>query len=345
MVFGNKLLTKEELSLKKLCSLFFLLLLLFVVATGCGTTGNEEAKETEKKEQTEQTEKTEQADDGAFPVTITDAADFDVVIEKEPKKIVSLMPSNTEISFALGVGDKIVGVTDNDNYPEEVKEIEKIGGMEFNIEKIISLKPDLVLAYGGSAMGSSKEGLDQLRNAGITVLVVNDAKSFAGVYEAIQMVGKATGKNAEAEEIIAEMKAKVAEIKAKASAIKEEDKKRVYIEVFPGPGGIIAAGADTFMDEMLKMINAENVVTEKEWPQIDQEAIIAANPDVILTTYGFYTDDPVGIVSSRDGWQDVAAVKNKRIVDVDSDTVTRSGPRLAEGVEEVAKAVYPEIFE
>ena len=94
----------------------------------------------------------------------------------------------------------------------------------------------------------------------------------------------------------------------------------------------------------MTIINAENVVTEKEWPQIDQEAIIAANPDVILTTYGFYTEDPVGVVTSREGWQDMNAVKNKRIVDVDSDTVTRSGPRLIEGVEEVAKAVYPEIF-
>ena len=324
--------------MKKIYSLLIILLFTILVAAGCGTTDKEDVKETDK------TTKTEQTENGAFPVTITDASDKEVVIETEPKKIVSLMPSNTEISFALGLGKKIVGVTDNDNYPEEVAEIEKVGGMEFNVEKIISLKPDLVLGFGGSAMTSSEEGLEQIRNAGITVLVVNDASNFDDVYEAINMVGTATGTKEEAETIVADMKAKVDEIKEKAAAIKEEDRQRVYIEVYPGPGGITAAGTNTFMDEMLTIINAENVVTEKEWPQIDQEAIIAANPDVILTTYGFYTEDPVGVVTGREGWQDVDAVKNKRIVDVESDTVTRSGPRLVEGVEEVAKAVYPEIF-
>jgi iron complex transport system substrate-binding protein len=98
------------------------------------------------------------------------------------------------------------------------------------------------------------------------------------------------------------------------------------------------------MNEMLKIINAENVVKEEGWPTISEEAIIAENPDVILTTYGYYTEDPAGVISSREGWQELDAVKNKHIVDVDSDTVTRSGPRLAEGVEEVAKAVYPEVF-
>ena len=105
-----------------------------------------------------------------------------------------------------------------------------------------------------------------------------------------------------------------------------------------------AAGKNTFMDEMLTIIHAENVVTEEEWPKMDQEAIIASNPDVIITTYGFYTDDAVEQVLSREGWQDINAVKNKQVVDVESDKVNRSGPRLVEGVEEFAKAVYPDVF-
>ncbi|MBB6447696.1 ABC transporter substrate-binding protein [Bacillus benzoevorans] len=322
--------------MRKIYSLLFILLLSIFVVAGCGAADKKEVKGNDK------TAKTEQAENGAFPVTIQDAADKEVVIEEKPEKIVSLMPSNTEIAFALGLGGKIVGVTDNDNYPEEVKEKEKVGGMEFNIEKIISLKPDLVLGFGGQAMGSSADGLQQLRDAGITVLVVNDATSFADVYKAINMVGTATGTKEEAETIVADMKAKVDEIKEKAAGIKEEDKKQVYIEVSPDP--LYAAGTSTFMNEMLDIIHAENVVKEEGWPSIDQEAIIAANPDVILTTYGFYIEDPVGMVTGREGWQNLDAVKNKHIVDVDSDTVTRSGPRLVEGVEEVAKAVYPEIF-
>lgn len=324
--------------MKKIYSLLFVLLLSIFVAAGCGAADKEEVKGND------QTAKTEQTENQAFPVTIKDAAEQKVVIDQKPEKIVSLIPSNTEIAFALGLGEHIVGVTDYDNYPKEVAKKEKVGGMEFNIEKIISLKPDLVLGFGGQAMGSSTEGLQQLRDAGITVLVVNDATSFADVYKAINMVGTATGTKKEADTIVADMKAKIAKVKEKAAGIKEEDKKRVYIEVYPGPGGINSAGTNTFMNEMLKIINAENVVKEEGWPTISEEAIIAENPDVILTTYGYYTEDPAGVISSREGWQELDAVKNKHIVDVDSDTVTRSGPRLAEGVEEVAKAVYPEVF-
>lgn len=324
--------------MKKIYSLLIVLLLSIFVAAGCTTADKEEVKEND------QTAKTEQTENKAFPVTIKDAAEQKVVIDQKPEKIVSLIPSNTEIAFALGLGEQIVGVTDYDNYPKEVTEKEKVGGMEFNIEKIISLNPDLVLGFGGQAMGSSTEGLQQLRDAGITVLVVNDATSFADVYKAIKMVGTATGTKEEADTIVADMKAKVAKVKEKAAGIKDEDKKRVYIEVYPGPGGINSAGTSTFMNEMLEIINAENVVKEEGWPTISEEAIIAENPDVILTTYGYYTEDPAGVISSREGWQELDAVKNKHIVDVDSDTVTRSGPRLVEGVEEVAKAVYPEVF-
>ncbi len=99
------------------------------------------------------------------------------------------------------------------------------------------------------------------------------------------------------------------------------------------------------MDEMLSIINAENLITEEGWFKIDQESYIERNPDVILTTYGsFFEDDPVKMVTSRPGWQDVTAVKENQVYDVHNDLVTRPGPRLVEGVEEVAKLVYPEVF-
>lgn len=274
--------------MKKFYTLIFAVLMSIAVLVGCGAA--DKKNETKK----EESNKTEQTESAAFPVTIKDAADKDVVIEAKPEKIVSLMPSNTEIAFALGLGEEIVGVSDNDNYPKEVEEKEKVGGMELNIEKIISLKPDLVLAHGGVSMGTSAEGMQQLRDAGITVLVIPDGTSISSVYDAINMVGKASGKTEEAGTLVADMKTRIDAIKEKASSIKEEDKQKVYIEVYPGPGGIVSAGTNTFMDEMLEIIHAENVVTEEGWPTIDQEAIIAANPDVIITTYGFYTEDPVG---------------------------------------------------
>ncbi|MEH7344461.1 ABC transporter substrate-binding protein [Bacillus sp. JJ1532] len=323
--------------MKKLYSVLFVLLLAIGVLAGCGGSAEEPTENTAEKET--QPAQEEKAD---FPVTIKDALDNEVVIESKPEKIVSLLPSNTEIAFGLGLGEEVVGVSDFDNYPAEAAEKEKIGGMDFNVEKIISLSPNLVLAHASSAH-NAEAGLQQLRDAGITVLVVNDAKNFDEVFDSINMIGTAGGKKEEAEKLVSSMKAKLEEIKEKAKTIQDADRKKVFVEVSPAPE-IYAVGANTFMDEMLKMIHADNVVTEESWPKMDPEAVIERNPDVIITTHGYYTEDPIGNVLGRDGWQEINAVKNNQVVDVDSDTVTRSGPRLVEGVELLAKAIYPETF-
>ncbi len=325
--------------MKKLYSLMFALLLAIGLLAGCGDNAD---KPKENAGQEQNTEQEQQKEEAAFPVTIKDAIDNEVVIEAKPERIVSLIPSNTEIAFALGLGTEVVGVNDYDNYPEEVAEKEKVGGMEFNVEKIISLNPNLVLAHASSAH-NSVEGLQQLRDAGIAVLVVNDAKNFEEVYDSINMIGTATGAKEEAEKIVSEMKTKLEEIKAKAQEIKDADRKKVFVEISPAPE-IYAAGANTFINEMLEMLHADNVITEEGWPKMDPEAIIKSNPDVIITTHGYYTEDPVANVVSRDGWQDISAVKNQQVFDVHSDKVTRTGPRLVEGVEELAKAIYPEVF-
>lgn len=318
--------------MKKFYVFLLTILLAAGVLAGCG----------DSTEQPKEEKKVEEGQSAAFPVTINDALDNEVVIEAKPERIVSVIPSNTEIAFELGLGEEVVGVSDFDNYPPEAAEKEKIGGLEFNVEKVISLNPDLVLAHASSAQ-NSEAGLQQLRDAGVTVLVVNDAKSFDQVFESIEMIGTAAGEKEKAETLVSDMKRQLEEIKTKANGIKEEDRKSVMVEVSPAPE-IYAAGTETFMDEMLGVINAENIITEEGWPKMDPEAIIERNPDVIITTHGYYTEDAVGNVLSRDGWQDITAVKNKQIIDVDSDMVTRSGPRIIEGVEELAKAVYPDVF-
>ncbi|MFB4473184.1 ABC transporter substrate-binding protein [Oceanobacillus caeni] len=323
--------------MKKLMSLLFLMFFAIGMIAGCGS---EEPKDANTDNNAENTEQAEQAGDQAFPVTITDATDQEVTIEKEPEKIVSLIPSNTEIAFALGLGDKVVGVSDNDNYPEEVADIEKIGGMEFNIEKIISLEPDLVLAHA-SSMGSSEEGFQQLRDSGIPVLVVNDATNFNQVYDTIQIIGQVTGTEEEAETIITDMKNEFDDIQAKAEEV--ADKKSVIFEISPAPE-IYVGGKNTFMDEILATINADNAIEEEGWPKVDEETLLGYNPDVIITTYGEYTEDAIDQVKERKGWEDVTAVKEDQVFDVQTDLVSRPGPRLVEGVKEVAKAVYPEIF-
>ncbi|MBT2663262.1 ABC transporter substrate-binding protein [Bacillus sp. ISL-45] len=323
--------------MKKLNAFLFALLLTIGALAGCGSDNADKTKQ----EDTKKTETAQQAE-AKFPVSITDGTGQEVTIESKPEKIVSLIPSNTEIAYGLGLDEQIVGVSDFDNFPEEVADKEKIGGMEFNVEKIISLKPDLVLAHASSAH-SSEAGLQQLRDAGITVLVVNDATTFDQVYESISMVGTASGEKEKADALIADMKKKIEEVKTKAQEIKEEDRKSVFVEVSPAPE-VYAAGKNTFIDEMLQIINAENTVKEEGWPKLDSEAIIESNPEVIVTTHGYYTPEPVKNVTSREGWDKITAVKENRVVDVHSDKVTRTGPRLTEGVEELAKAVYPDVF-
>jgi iron complex transport system substrate-binding protein len=318
--------------MKKISSLLFILLFTIGVLSACG-----EQKENPKEEMNNSAEK--QPTGKGFPVTIKDAFDQKIVISEKPEKIVSLIPSNTEIAYALGLEEEIVGVSDYDNYPEEVSTKEKVGGQEVNFEKVISLQPDLVLAH---ASQHTAESLKQLKDSGITVLIVNDAQNFEEVYDTIGMIGKATGETAKAEELVKEMEGKMAEIKDKAVEISE--KKKVFIEVSAEPQ-IFTTGKNTFMDEMLRFIHAENIANNQEgWVAMDQEAIIDRNPDVIITTYGFYVTNADEQVLSRKGWENVNAIKNKQVIDVDSDRVTRSGPRIVEGVEELAKAVYPEVF-
>ncbi|WP_066059056.1 ABC transporter substrate-binding protein [Robertmurraya korlensis] len=319
---------------QKFYALFVLLVLSLGILAGCGST-------TEKAEDNKNTEgQTEQSEQAAFPVTIKDALDNEVVIEEEPKSIISLMPSNTEIVYALGLGEKVVGLTTNDTYPEETADVEKVGDFTVDIEKVISLNPDLVLAHESSA-ASSEAGFQQMKDAGITVFIVNDAVNYDDVYNTIDVIGQLTGATEKADALTEDMKTKLDEIKEKAATITE--KKKVYIEISPAPD-IYTVGKNTFMDVMLQTINAENAMGDLEgWPSVDQESILERNPDVIIATYN-YVEDPAGQITSREGWADLTAVKNKQVVEVHPDLVNRPGPRLVEGVEELAKAVYPEVF-
>ncbi|MCP2033721.1 iron complex transport system substrate-binding protein [Planomicrobium sp. HSC-17F08] len=276
-----------------------------------------------------------------FPVTMTDATGEEVVIEAEPEAIVSMMPSNTEIIYELGMGEKIVGVTDFDNYPEEAASIEKIGGQEFNVEKIISLQPDLVLSHEGG-LGVGEAGIQQLRDAGLTVYVVSDAQNFDEVYETFSVIGQATGAMEEADALVSEMEAQVDEIEEQAGTVTEP--KKVFVEVGSSPE-IYTTGSGTFIDEMLDILNAENTAGELEgWISMDPEAIVEKNPDVIISTEGAYVPDAVEKIKARNGFAEVTAVKEDAVYNVDSDKVTRSGPRLTEGLMEMAQAIYPEVF-
>lgn len=321
--------------MKKFWQLALTSLMALSLLTACGQ------NDAQPKENTTDNTSVQEEKAASYPMTLTDVTGNEVILEEAPKAIVSMIPSNTEILYALGLSEEIVGVSDYDNYPEEAASKEKIGGMEFNVEKIISLNPDLVLAHE-SALGTWDAGLQQLRDAGVQVYTVTNAETFDATYETIHEIGEATGKTEEATKIVEDMKAKIKEVQDKVADV--DTKKKVLVEVSPEPEIYTPAG-NTIMNEMLGMINAENLVADLDgWIKIDPEEIVKRNPDVILTTYGNYTPDAVNLVLNRNGFSDVTAVKNKAVHDMDADLTGRMGPRLAEGLELVAKNVYPEAF-
>lgn len=334
--------------MKKIYRLLLAMLLVLGVLAACGNQVEQEANENtgENKEEVtenEEKEETNQPED-AFPVTIEDARGEKIVLDKEPEKIISLIPSNTEIVFALGKGDALVGAsTEFDNYPEEVEDLPKVAsGFSLNVEQVLSLEPDLVLAHE-SILYTWEAGIQQIEDSDIPLIVIPDAQSFDKVFASIELIGKAIGATEKAEALVQEMKGKLDVIKEKAANISEDDRKTVFVEVSPAPE-IYTTGKNTFMHEMLDAINAINAAGDQEgWIAMNEEAIVAINPDVIITTVGF-VENAVEEIKSRSAWQDIEAVKNDDVYLVDEDLVSRSGPRIIEGVEELARAIYPEVF-
>lgn len=306
----------------------------FVLLVGCSQ-GDTQQSSTDKTNTTSQTnDKT-----STYPMTVKDALGNHIEFKEAPKRIVSLVPSNTEILFALGLEHEIVGVNDNDDYPKAATKKTKIGGMEFNVEKVLSLKPDAVFAHESNAK-SVEAGLQQLKDAGIPVFVVKSATSFEETYSTIKQLGQITNKEQKADQIITSMKKKVKDVQAKVANVKQ---RTAFVETADEPD-IFTAGKDTFMQEIFDLAKIKNVVDDQSgWFKIDTEEIVKRNPDTIIVMED-YVPNIVEKVKKRQGFDSITAVKNDAVVKVDQDLTARTGPRLADGLEEIAKAVYPEAF-
>ena len=290
----------------------------------------------EEADKTTTTNSTETKETAQFPLTQTDALGKDITIEKAPERIISLIPSNTEILFGLGLNEQIIAVNDNDNYPEDALTKEKIGGVEFNLEQIIALQPDLVLAHESSLYNFNEEAIAQLEAIGITVFVVKDAKTFEETYTTIEQIGRMTNTVQQADDMIASIKSGIEEIEIKVAELEE---KSVFIVVGTDPE-LYVAGQETFIDEMLDVLNVENAVPELGWPQYSAEQFVASNPDAILVTY----ESDIEAIQTNDAYSEMDAVKNDEVKLVDGDTTSRQGPRIVEGIESLAEAIYPDAF-
>lgn len=318
--------------MKKIQSLAMLLLMAMLLLVGCNTSDSKPVtNETEQNE----TANGEDSATAQFPVTVTDSLGRDITLEKAPERIISIIPSNTEILFGLGLDEEIVGVSDNDDYPEQAATKEKVGGMEFNLELMASLKPDIVFAHGAS-MYSFEKGMEQLEALGIPVFVVKDAVNFEETYETIKQIGQLTGRSAQAEEMVATMQKDIEDLKTKAAGLEE---KSAFIVVGTEPN-LFAAGTGTFINEMLGAIGVNNSVTLPNWPQYSAEQFVKDNPDVILVTY----ESNLDAILKNPAYAEMDAIKSGNVHLIDANTTSRQGPRIADGIQSIAQTMYPEVF-
>jgi iron complex transport system substrate-binding protein len=280
-------------------------------------------------------------------VTLVDYMGNVVTLTSPPERIVSLAPSNTEMLFAVGAGDNVVGVTDFCNYPYNFTAWIEAGNMTSignyyspSVEPIVALEPDLVLASSGSL-----DAAVNLQALGYKVLVL-EAKTIDGVLQDILLVGRATGNDVEAGVVVSEIRQRIDVVANQASAATTTPK--VYHEVWNEP--IMSAGPGTFIDELITLAGGENIFNDAttSWPTASSEVIIEKNPDVMffpdmyMGVANFY--QTIEVVKDRPGWDSITAVKNDALYEINADIISRSGPRLVDALEAIAKMVHPEIF-
>jgi iron complex transport system substrate-binding protein len=274
------------------------------------------------------------------PGTYTDDMDREVTINEIPQRIVSHVPGITEILFALGLGERVVGVSDYCDYPEEVKSKPSVGNYFYpSIENIVALEPDLVLTDGHS------ENILQLDELGITYMVI-DPKDIDGVFEDFELLGKVTGTKSEAAELIDSMQDSIADVLALVEGAPRL--KVLYIIDATDLTLPWTAGPGSFIDYLITTAGGENIAAQAQgaWIQLSIEEIVNADPDIIIlpTTHGTAFTSPEAL-EEHPGWQGTAAVKEGNIFFIDDNLVSRYGPRIVMGLEEMAKIIHPELFQ
>jgi len=276
-----------------------------------------------------------------FPLTVTDDLGRNVTINREPQSIISLAPSNTEILFALGLGDRVIAVSEYCNYPLEAQNKAKVGGFStVNIEKVVSLKPDLVLAAGGV----QEAVVGELERLGLTVIALN-AKSIEEVFENMRLVGKVAAQLETARELTTNLEQRIRAVTDKTKDLPDSQRPTIFYEVQYDP--LMTAGPGTFIDDLIHLAGGVNIASDAvaKYPVYNLEILVERNPEVIIISVGHGSiEASVEGVKSRGRWQIIDAVKNDRVYGINADLVSRPGPRIVDALEEMARFIHPELF-
>jgi len=303
-------------SLRRLIGLLAALMLLSVICAGCTMPVNNSKR----------------------TLTVTDDYGRSVKVVQGAMRIISLAPSDTEIIYALGLGDRVVAVDNNSNYPAETASKPKVSGYKWlDMETILGLKPEIVFAAD-----INKDIITQLEERGLAVVVLAP-KNVSQVFDNIRLVGRTMGVESKGKEVAASLEARVKAITGKSLA-PGVAKPRVYLEL-DAFMGYYTYGPGTFGDELISLAGGANIAHDQgtQYPPLANEFIVASDPQIIIYQTGpWTTTTPQGIVA-RTGWGNITAVRESRLFGVDGDLVSRAGPRVVVALEAMAKDIHPEI--
>jgi iron complex transport system substrate-binding protein len=313
--FVVSILYLEKIMFRKI---FYFTLLLVLLLTGCGS-----------------------APAASAETTLTDDLGRSVVINGTPQRIISMAPSVTEILYAVGAGDQVVGREQFSDYPPEAAKVTDIGATyeALNTELIVSLKPDLILTTEINA----PEQVKTLEDLGLTVYYMKNPTTIEEMYGDMELVAKLTGHESEAATAIVALKARVAAVDEKIMPL--SSRFNVFYEMdATDPSKPFTAGKGTFITLLIERAGGYNIASDIDgYPQLSLEQVVAADPNFIILGDAKWGVTPESI-AQRPGWENLSAVKNGQVVAFDDDLVSRPGPRMVDGLEQLAKLLRPQLF-
>ena len=271
-----------------------------------------------------------------------DRAGNEISIPNEINKIISISPGNTEILIELGFGDKIIAV---DEYSKDIEGLPQ-GIPLFDImtpdaEKMVALEPDIIYTTE-MVMAEGNDPYKPIKDMGICVAYIPASLSIEGIYEDILFIANSLNAEEKGVDLVNSMIRKIEEIEKIGSSI--EDKKTVYFELAAAPT-LYSFGKGVFLNEMIEIIGAKNVLSEYDWwISVSEEIVITSDPDVIITNVD-YVENPVEEIKSRSGWENMKAVKNDDVYYVDNYATSHSNQNIIIGLERMARAIYPDIYQ
>jgi iron complex transport system substrate-binding protein len=273
----------------------------------------------------------------ALAFTLVDEAGREVQVPERSERIVSLAPSITEILFALGAGPRVVGVTQFSNYPPEAARLPQVGSyVNLNLEKILALRPDLVI---GIRDGNPKATIDRLADLGVPAYIV-DPKSLEGVIHTVRNIGRAVRCERAAAQVAGQMASRIRRVERRVAG---GPNPRVFYQIGVEP--IVSAGRGTFPNMLIETAGGQNVAAHMAaYPQLSVEQVLVARPEIIIVTSMTREYEFERVKRFWSQWPGLPAVAGDRIFVADSDLLDRPSPRIVEGLETIARLIHPDRF-